>query len=42
MLQLNKYLREVGIDENYWLFKNQMMQDMNQMKKVLLLQSIGI
>ena len=23
MLQLNKYLREVGIDENYWLFKNQ-------------------
>ena len=21
MLQLNKYLREVGIDENYWLFK---------------------
>jgi len=23
MLQLNKYLREVGIDENYWLFKSQ-------------------
>ena len=23
MLQLNKYLREIGIDENYWLFKNQ-------------------
>lgn len=21
MLQLNKYLKEVGIDENYWLFK---------------------
>ena len=21
MLQLNKYLRELGIDENYWLFK---------------------
>ena len=23
MLQLNKYLRELGIDENYWLFKDQ-------------------
>ena len=22
MLWLNKYLRELGIDENYWLFKN--------------------
>ena len=22
MLQLNKYLRELGIDENYWLFKD--------------------
>ena len=21
MVQLNKYLREIGIDENYWLFK---------------------
>ena len=23
MLQLNKYLRELGIDENYWLFKDE-------------------
>lgn len=22
MVKLNKYLRELGIDENYWLFKN--------------------
>ena len=22
MLKLNKYLKEIGIDENFWLFKN--------------------
>ena len=22
MIQLNKYLREIGIDEDYWLFRN--------------------
>ena len=23
MIKLNRYLREWGIDENYWLFSNQ-------------------
>ena len=23
VIQLNKYLREIGIDENYWLFKKE-------------------
>ena len=30
MLQLNKYLRELGIDENYWLFKNAKNNDDNR------------
>lgn len=27
MLQLNKYLKELGIDENYWLFKDKQLND---------------
>ena len=27
MLQLNKYLKELGIDENYWLFRNKQLND---------------
>ena len=27
MLQLNKYLKEIGIDENYWLFKDKQLDD---------------
>ena len=27
MLQLNKYLRELGIDENYWLFRDKQLND---------------
>ena len=30
MLQLNKYLRELEIDENYWLFKNAKNNDDNR------------
>ena len=27
MLQLNKYLKELGIDENYWLFRDKQLND---------------
>lgn len=27
MLQLNKYLKELGIDENYWLFRDRQLND---------------
>lgn len=27
MIKLNKYLKEIGIDENYWLFKEDRQED---------------
>ena len=46
ILKLNKYLKELGIDEHNWLFNKEtilnLMIDINQMKMVLSMLSILI